>query len=140
MDGCLEANMLTAYRGRTKDKSTQKWLDEWMAKLLHLAPHNLSSLFEILIIGNVYTTVVRLAHHIICAVIYGKEIRVLTGQEACNEHGVLLRLLRHLEALRSVTCYRDAFAAPNKTFDWFAVASLFSSAFEHGGAGSTRHY
>ena len=48
---------------------------------------------------------VRLAHHIISAVIYAKEIRVLKEQEASNEHGVLPRFLRHLEALKFGTSY-----------------------------------
>ena len=31
---------------QTKDKSKQKWLDDWMAKSSHPAPHNLSSLLD----------------------------------------------------------------------------------------------
>ncbi|TDH67244.1 hypothetical protein CCR75_003341 [Bremia lactucae] len=154
MDGCLEANMLTGALSSAKSK--HKWLDDWTAKLLRPAPQNLSSLFEstddwkcLRTCGHGDDTIlklcdvenkVRIAHHIICTVIYEKEIRVLTGQEASNEHGILPRLLIHLMALKSVTSYRDAFAAPNKTFDRFTVASFFFSAFEHGGAGSTRHY
>ena len=36
---CLQGR-LAAHCGRTKDKSTQKWLDDWTAKLLRPAPHN----------------------------------------------------------------------------------------------------
>ena len=42
---CLQGR-LAAYLGRTKDKSKQKWLDDWMAKSSHPAPHNLSSLLD----------------------------------------------------------------------------------------------
>ncbi|TDH66424.1 hypothetical protein CCR75_004794 [Bremia lactucae] len=127
---CLQGR-LAAYRDRTKDKSTQKWLDEWTAN-----GYGDDTTLKLCDVGSK----VQLAHHIICAVIYKKEIRVLTEQEASNEQRVQPRLLRHLEALKSVTFYRVAFAAPNTTFDWFAEARFFSSAIEHGGAGSTRHY
>ena len=63
---------------------------------------------------------------------------MLTGQEASNEHGVLSRLLRHLEALKTVNSYREAFAVINKPGDWFAVACFFFSAFRTR-RGGTQH-
>ena len=152
---CLQGR-LTAYRGRTTDKSTRKWLDDWIVKLSRPAPHNLPSLVDnnddwrrlrncgygndmvlkLCDVGNKS----RLAQHIICAIVYDKEIQVLTGLEDSEEQGVLSRLLRHLDALKTENTYREAYAVTKNTVDWFAVARFFSSAFEHGGAQRPHQY
>ena len=70
--------------------------------------------------------------HVICAGLYEKKIIILIGQEDSAENEAAHRLSRHLEALKTVARYRDAFATKNNTVEWGKLARFFSDAFEHG--------
>lgn len=58
---------------------------------------------------------------------------MLLGQENSTDTGTLIRLGRHLAALKSSTQYRAAFHASVDTEAWISIARFFSNAFEHGG-------
>ena len=108
---CIQEG-LAAYRERTANKPTQRWLDTWKTELSRLTPANLPALddsrddWERLRTNAYGSDVVlklcdvgnkgRFASHIICASIYEREIRVLIGQEDCHDDVPLRRLKRHL--------------------------------------------
>ena len=56
----------------------------------------------------------------------------MLGQEDNAENEAVHRLSRHLEALKTVGRYRDAFTIKNKTVEWRKLARFFSDAFEQG--------
>jgi len=125
-----------------------KWLDEWKAKFVRtsrlLNQQQLESAEDWTQLRNRKygedpvlrlcdeSNKRRLAQHITCAMVYEKEIRVLTGKEDESENGALTRLIRHLGALRTSDTYRQVFAAKEQIVDWYAVARYFSSALELG--------
>lgn len=145
--GCLQVR-IGAYRSRTTDPSTKKWLESWCTKFTRPSPYNLPALTDsrddwVRLRTNAYgddpvlklcdvTNKARFAKHIICAGLYEHEIRVLLGQEDRTAKGTLHSLGRHSAALKSITTYREAFNALMATDNWDSVASFFANAFEHG--------
>ncbi|TDH67384.1 hypothetical protein CCR75_000793 [Bremia lactucae] len=93
----LEANMFTRAFGslprQDKRKSTQKWLDDWNAKLSCQAPHNLPPLIDS---NNDWKRLRNCGSgdDTILYFVYKKQVRVLTGHEYSEESGKLIRLLR----------------------------------------------
>ncbi|KAE9287784.1 hypothetical protein PR003_g25969 [Phytophthora rubi] len=146
---------LVAYRSKTEDPSTCRWLDEWKDKLLRPAPPNLAPLIDnredwVRLHKRSYgeDDVLRLcdvghkdqlAHHLLCAFLYEKEIRVLTGREDEADTGPLTRLTRHLRALETGKAYGQAYAGSSRGVDWYAVARFFSAALERGDKERERH-
>lgn len=152
---CLYGSLL-AYRSRAEDLPTRRWLDKWKAKLLRPAPQNLAPLIddsedwtrlhtrgyggdEVLNLCDVRNKG-RLAHNLLCALIYEREIRVLTGREDEADNGPLSALKRHLDAQEMHEAYRTAYPASRDTVDWRAVARFFSDAVERGEEGWGRQY
>ncbi|ETP46512.1 hypothetical protein F442_07268 [Phytophthora nicotianae P10297] len=145
---CLHGR-LVAYRSRTTDRATRKWIDEWITKLTRPPPQNLAPLIDnreawtrlrnnsygnddilkLCDVGNKR----RLAQHLLCAIIYEKELQVLTGTEEDPDNGSLSKLMRHLLALEVNARYRDAYPVARGHVDWGAVARFFSDAVERGG-------
>ena len=77
------------------------------------------------------TNEARFAKHIICAVLYEHEIKVLLVQMDRTAKGTLPSLGRHSAALKSIVTYREAFDTLMATDNWCSVASFFAPAFEH---------
>ncbi|EEY67054.1 uncharacterized protein PITG_17644 [Phytophthora infestans T30-4] len=145
---CVLASLI-AYRSRSDDRGTLKWLDDWKARFARAPPHNLAPLVdsrddwvklrsrgygqdEILKLCDVGNKR-RLAQHLMCALIFEKEIRAITARESDSENGALTRLQRHLFALRTVSEFHTAYSADNNSVDWYALARYFSTALEQGG-------
>ncbi|KAE8915452.1 hypothetical protein PF003_g616 [Phytophthora fragariae] len=144
---CLHGSLVT-YSSRVTDKQTLKWLNKWKEKFIRPPPHNLSPLIdssedwnklrgrqygedEVLELCDTGNKRV-LAQHLLCALIYDKEIRALTNQEEMSENGALTRLNRHLLALTTVEGYSVAYLTTSNSVDWFAIARYFSTVLEHG--------
>ncbi|KAE9032084.1 hypothetical protein PR002_g9366 [Phytophthora rubi] len=152
---CMYAR-LVLYRSRTGDKATQRWLDDWKDKFHRPAARNLAPLVDnrddwnrLRDCGYGKDDILRLcdegnklrfAQHILCAIIYEKDIRVLTGTEDEAENGALTRLTRHREVLRTNDRYHKAYYATKQNINWFEVARFFSAVFEHGEVGQTHQY
>ena len=66
------------------------------------------------------------AHHMMCASLYEKKIRVLIGQEDNDDNGALPRLISHLDALKLVARYREAFGSSATDMISLNIASFFS--------------
>uniref|UniRef100_A0AAV1VCV1 Uncharacterized protein n=1 Tax=Peronospora matthiolae TaxID=2874970 RepID=A0AAV1VCV1_9STRA len=144
---CVQSRLLS-FRARTSHPSTRQWLDTWVTKLTRTAPYNLPALTDsrndwvrLRTHANGEDPILKLCDmsnrcrfdkHVICAGLYGKEIRVLIGQEDSAENEAVHRLSRHLEALKTVARYRDAFAIKNNTVEWGKLARLFFDVFMHG--------
>ncbi|EEY64348.1 uncharacterized protein PITG_02926 [Phytophthora infestans T30-4] len=128
---CVQARLI-AYRSRSEDRGTLRWLDDWKARFARAPPNNLAPLVdssedwiklrsrsygkdEILKLCDVGNKR-RLAQHILCALIYEKEIRALTGREKESEIGALTRL--------------QPYSAETNSVDWYALARYFSKAIE----------
>lgn len=75
----------------------------------------------------------RLAQHLLCAVIYEMELRVFTGSEEEQDNSCISKLTRHLRALDMNAGYREAYSASRRDEDWDEVARFFSDAVERGG-------
>ncbi|KAE8879237.1 hypothetical protein PF001_g27751 [Phytophthora fragariae] len=152
---CLHGSLL-ALRSRMEDKRICRWLDDWNEKFGRRPPDNLPPLVDSredwnklrsLEYGGDETLRLcevenkrSLAGHIICALVYGKEISVITGQEQSQETGVLSRLARHLNALRSNENYKSAFENDSNSAEWMAIARFYSSAFQQGPIERDDHY
>lgn len=142
---CVQASLI-AYRSRSDDRGTLRWLDDWKARFARAPPNNLATLVdssddwvklrsrgygkdEVLKLCDVGNKR-RLAQHLLCALIYEKEIRAITGRENENENGALTRLKRHLIALQEVDDFRKAYSTETTSVDWSALARYFSTALE----------
>ncbi|EGZ19830.1 hypothetical protein PHYSODRAFT_389914, partial [Phytophthora sojae] len=138
---------LIQYRGRTTDKSIHTWLDDWTKRLaepptkekrappfdncddwkrMRSRAYGDDSLLQQCDFGNT----LKLAQHILCAIIYDPEIRAITGTEDDVENGVPTQVRRHLTALDKIESYKAAYYAADRQINWAAVESYFTSTFE----------
>jgi len=139
---------LAQYGERTKDTITRSWLVEWRERIERPPSHALLPLedsredwaqlrsrgygedetLKLCDIGNKG----RLANHFLSALVYEREIRVLTDKEDENDNGGRTRLIRHLYAIDAVPEYKAVFAATPHKVDWYALARYLSTTLEHG--------
>ncbi|KAI9996223.1 hypothetical protein PInf_013606 [Phytophthora infestans] len=142
---------LVAYHYRSQDGSVKKWLDNWKDKLLRTPPLHLPPLIDnredwakmrakrygnddvlqLCDVGNKG----KLAQHLICAFLYERELRVLTGLEDEENTGALSLLTRQLLALEMNASYRKALSVSRRPIDWRAVHRFFSTALKGGTIG-----
>jgi hypothetical protein len=136
------------YRNRTKDITTRNWLDDWKKRIAKPPPHALlpmidsredwaklrsrgygeDEVLKFCDIGNKG----RLANHMLCALVFEKEIRVLTDKEDENDNGGRTRLVRHLHARQAVPGYKQAFETTPHKVDWHALTRFLSKTLEPG--------
>ncbi|KAL3658994.1 hypothetical protein V7S43_015879 [Phytophthora oleae] len=152
---CMQS-CINAYKRRTSDPATKNGLENWKAKLDRPAPTNLASLIDdnrddwtqlrergygqdavlqLCDVGNK----TRLTQHILCAALYDKEIKVLTGQGETGNNSILGCLRRHLRVLKEDKKYAEAYYAEKQLIDWYRVAANFVNALEHGEEGMSLH-
>ena len=70
----------------------------------------------------------------ICASLYEQEIRLLIGQENKDDNRPPPRLIRYVDALKTVARYRETFGSSATHMNWLTTAGFFSEALEHGRA------
>ncbi|KAE8981757.1 hypothetical protein PR001_g23910 [Phytophthora rubi] len=138
---------LIAYRERSTDKSTRKWLADWIDRIAQppvkkgLAPLiDISDDWERLRIRAYgddallrrcdFGRKLTLAQHILCAILYDKEIRVLTGTDDAEDTSIPAQVRRHLNGLRTIKSYKAAYRAADKQINWVGVERYFQTALE----------
>ena len=72
-----------------------------------------------------------LAKHILCAVLYTKEIAVLSSEEDLENTSLEVQVRRHLAALQHLAQFQQSYVSVATDMDWPAIESYFASAIEH---------
>jgi hypothetical protein len=115
-------NGIAGYRIRTGDKVTRVWLEDWKRRIQHHQSQKQGSpedakedwlkmrsrgygKDEVLKLCDPANKG-RLANHLLCALVYEKEIRIMTDREDESDNGGRTRLVRHLQALNTVLSFR----------------------------------
>ncbi|KAG1712417.1 hypothetical protein DVH05_000165 [Phytophthora capsici] len=139
---------LQGYKERTTDSGVKAWLTEWLSRFPQSISTTLAPLVDMRddwtkLKGYSYGKDVvlklcdvahrgRLAQHLLCAILYSQEIRVLLDHNEENEDGIAGNLRRHLQALHKDKRYSEVYYASKQQLDWIGIAQFFASVFEQG--------